>query len=91
MSSNGAAFYWRCELDSRPATPHRHSSPRPQAHKVDSFPPLHKRKGGSWLYTKWRGIFLDFVNLITTMPSRHSGDQVHKVDFSPIAPKGAGM
>ena len=32
---------------------------------------------------KWRGIFLDFVNLITTMPSRHSGDQAHKVDFSP--------
>ena len=31
---------------------------------------------------KWRTC-LDFVNLITTMPSRHSGDQVHKVDIFP--------
>ena len=34
---------------------------------------------------KWRGIFLDFVNLITTMPSRHSGHQVYNVDIFPIA------
>ena len=36
---------------------------------------------------KWRGSFLDFVNLITTVPSRHSGDQVHKVDFFPHCTK----
>ena len=47
---------------------------RPQPHLV---PSVHLKT--------WRGIFLDFVNLITTMPSRHIGDQVHKVDFFPIA------
>ena len=32
---------------------------------------------------QWRGSFLDFVNLITTMPSRHSGDQAHRVNCLP--------
>ena len=43
---------------------------------------------------RWRGSLLDFVNLITTMPStmpsRHSGDQVYKVDFLPHCPKRGG-
>ena len=40
---------------------------------------------------QWRGSFLCFVNLITTMPSRHCGDQPHTVDFILIAQKGAEM
>ena len=35
------------------------------------------------------GVKIDFVYLIATMPGRHSGDQVHKVDVHPIAQKGA--
>ena len=34
---------------------------------------------------KWRGMFLNFMNLITATPSRDNGDQVLKVDFFPIA------
>ena len=37
--------------------------------------------------TMWRDIFLDFVNLITTLPPRHSGDQVHKAGFYPHCTK----
>ena len=37
---------------------------------------------------KWHGIFLGFVNLLTTMPCRHSGESHSKDDFFPIAQKG---
>ena len=33
-------------------------------------------------------MFLDFVNLITTMPSRHSGESYSKVDIFPVYNKG---
>ena len=38
----------------------------------------------------WRCSFLDFVNLFTAMPSRHSGDQAHEVGFFPHCTKRGG-
>ena len=64
---------------------------RRDVHEVveDDFRAWRRRTCSRRTSKRWRGIFLDFVNLITTMPSRHSGDQVHKVDFFPIGQKGA--